>query len=93
MENKQIIKVIDSMSICFLGIIVLSLGLNIIMSWGLNQRSFVWSWVFVFLLAITLTLKNSIKENPEQSRKYILEWGIVVILGLTTSVLLLSFLR
>ncbi|MHA1916963.1 MAG: hypothetical protein ACTSUV_01455 [Candidatus Ranarchaeia archaeon] len=93
MENKQIIKVIDSMSICFLGIIVLSLGLNIIMSWGLTQRSFVWSWVFVFLLAITLTLKNSIKENPEQSRKYILEWGIVVILGLTTSVLLLSFLR
>jgi FtsH-binding integral membrane protein len=96
MDTVKTLKIIDGMSFWFLGLIIVSVGINVISqwnTWGISSRAFIWVWLLGFLLASTLVLKNNIKEHTEEKQKYILEWGAAVIIGMTIGFFLLSFVQ
>jgi len=94
MDSVRTLKIIDGMSFCFLGLIITSLALNVISqwnAWGISPRAFIWTWLLLFLFASLLALKNSLKEHPEETKKYIIEWGVAVVVFLTLGIFFLSF--
>ena len=96
MDSEKTLKIIDGMSFSFLGLIIISVVLNTISqwnTWGISSRGFIWVWLLMFLLASTIVLKNNVKEHVEERNKYILEWGIAVMIGLTVGFFFLSFVQ
>jgi hypothetical protein len=94
MDTAKTVKIIDGMSFWFLGLIIVSVILNVISqwnTWGISSRGFIWVWLLGFLLASTLVLKNNIKEHTENKQKHVIEWGVAVIIGMTFGFFFLSF--
>jgi len=86
-------KIVENVSLGLLAIMGGSAIANVIFNWGLVTRSFVWIWLFAYLFAITLSLRNSLKEHPDQNQMKIIEWAAAMAIGLTVGIVLLSFIR